>query len=184
MAWDRMFGVLGGMGPLASAEFAKTIYERCLSGDREQASPKVLVYSNPAIPDRTETLLSGNPEPLLAALTDALQRLLRLDVDPVVVCCVTTHHLIPRLPPELRERLICLVSESLRALIADGRTHLVLCSNATRRLEVFESHPLWPARLPPWPASPRRRISSGCTGSSTASSSTATSPRWPGTCAP
>lgn len=46
-------GVLGGMGPLASAEFLKTIYECSVAGG-EQRSPSVIMYSDPTFPDRTE----------------------------------------------------------------------------------------------------------------------------------
>ena len=58
MATKEILGVVGGMGPLASAEFVKTIYEHSL-GEREQASPTVLMHSDPTFPDRTQLLPCG-----------------------------------------------------------------------------------------------------------------------------
>ena len=50
----QVLGVLGGMGGLASAEFVKTVYEISGEGvEQEQAGPVVLMYSDPAFPDRT-----------------------------------------------------------------------------------------------------------------------------------
>ena len=43
---NKVLGVVGGAGPLASAEFTKTIYEFSL-GEREQEAPIVLLYSIP-----------------------------------------------------------------------------------------------------------------------------------------
>ena len=45
-------GILGGMGPLTSAEFLKTIYEVNISGP-EQDAPACVLYSDPSVPDRT-----------------------------------------------------------------------------------------------------------------------------------
>ena len=40
-----MLGIVGGMGPLASAEFVKTIYEYNHWTGKEQEAPKILLYS-------------------------------------------------------------------------------------------------------------------------------------------
>src|SRR5215510_14138151 len=100
-----VLGVLGGMGPLASAEFAKTIYE--LSGEismREQAAPVVLMYSDPAFPDRTEAFLRGETQPLLTRLIKALELLCSMGASQLVICCMTIHYLLPQVPGALRER--------------------------------------------------------------------------------
>ena len=47
-----ILGILGGMGPLASAEFVRSVYELNVQ-TKEQASPVCVLYSDPTIPDRT-----------------------------------------------------------------------------------------------------------------------------------
>ena len=44
----EIWGILGGMGPLASAEFVHTIYQETISGT-DQNSPTVILLSNPAV---------------------------------------------------------------------------------------------------------------------------------------
>ena len=138
-----VYGVVGGMGPLASAEFVKTVYEFSLRG-REQDSPTVILYSDPTFPDRTDAFLRGEDEALLAQLSVAIRQLCEMNASRIVLCCMTIHHLLPRLAPDTRRKIW-----SLLDVIADGfeadadRQRLLLCSNGTRRLQLFENHPRW-----------------------------------------
>src|SRR5882724_8807275 len=71
---DDVLGIVGGLGPLASAEFLKTIYEKSFC-EREQETPKVIMYSDPTFPDRTEAIASGNDSKLLERLILILRAL-------------------------------------------------------------------------------------------------------------
>src|SRR5690348_3990253 len=122
-----MVGVLGGVGPLASAEFLRTIYEFGIR-QREQDSPRVIMYSDPSFPDRTESLLSGETEQLLARLTAALQRLCDAGASRIIVCCVTLHYLLPQLPGHLRGRVISLIDVALGAVAEMQGRQLLFCS--------------------------------------------------------
>ncbi|MDB4952378.1 MAG: aspartate racemase subfamily [Gemmatimonadetes bacterium] len=135
-------GVVGGMGPLASAEFVRTVY-RCASGEREQDAPRVLMDSNPAFPDRTSAFLAGQDDTVLPMLVEVLDGLVRLGATRLLICCMTAHHLLPRLSPELRRRIVP-VPEVLVAQLrrATGR-YLVLCTIGTRRLSLLERQPGW-----------------------------------------
>jgi aspartate racemase len=135
----EVFGVVGGMGPVASAEFLKTVYEYSL-GDSEQDFPVVFLYSDPTFPDRTDAFLRGDDEPLLRQLVRALRALRRLRASRVVLCCMTIHYLLPRLPPELRAGIVSLLDVTAAAVEHTGRRHLLICSNGTRRLRLFEGH--------------------------------------------
>ncbi len=96
------------MGPLASAEFLKTIYEQSLGG-LEQHSPIVMVYSDPTVPDRTEALLTGSSDVLLGELTKAIRSLRQLGASRIALCCMTIHYLLPKLPLDLRESVVSLL---------------------------------------------------------------------------
>jgi len=140
---QKVLGVLGGMGPLASAEFVKTIYEFG-TGLREQQAPFVLLYSDPSFPDRTETILERSCEPMQSRLLAALSRLRQHGASKIVICCVTSHHFLPGLPDQVRSEIISLVEVTLNEVSRQRKRHLLLCSTGTRRAEVFESHPMWP----------------------------------------
>ena len=52
-----IWGILGGMGPLASAEFLTSIYKLSL-GRTEQNMPRLYLVSDPTVPDRTKAILN------------------------------------------------------------------------------------------------------------------------------
>lgn len=139
----NILGVLGGMGPLASAEFLKTIYEHSL-GEREQDSPVVMLYSDPTFPDRTEALLEAkSTDDLLARLVEALGKLREFGVSKIVICCVTIHHLLPQLPEELRRQVVSLTDVIFARVARSRRRHLLICTSGARGSGVFQCHPSW-----------------------------------------
>lgn len=143
-AGAEVFGVLGGMGPLSSAEFLRTVYEYALRDcEREQDTPAVVLYSDPAFPDRTEAFLAAGEEDVLARLNEALRHLYALGATRVVICCMTIHYLLPRVPDELRGRVVSLPEIISSELRRRGGRHLLLCSTGTRKLGLFERQPGW-----------------------------------------
>ena len=139
-----VLGVLGGMGGLASAEFMKTLYE--ISGEvseQEQAGPVVVMYSDPAFPDRTTAFLRGETQPILTRLIDALDLLDRMGASHFVICCMTIHYLLPQLPGALRERIISLPDVIFSAIESRKKKHLVISSTGTSKLELLQRQPRW-----------------------------------------
>jgi aspartate racemase len=140
----KPLGVLGGMGPLASAEFLKTIYETDVPGP-EQNAPAVVLHSDPSMPDRTTAFLAGNADSVLQRFIPALEKLDREGVSKIVVCCITIHYLLPQLPPVLRSRVVSLLDVIAETIGRTSEKHLLLCTTGTRQLRLFETHPQWPA---------------------------------------
>jgi aspartate racemase len=138
-----VLGIVGGVGPIASAEFLRTIYEFS-AGRREQETPFVLLHSDPSYPDRTETLLNGNPQPLLDQLTRTLKSLRSFGASRIVICCVTIHDLLRYLPEEERSNVLSLVDIILWQAANSSQKYLLFCTNGTRKLRLFEKSPFWP----------------------------------------
>lgn len=138
----NVLGVLGGMGPLASAEFLKTIYEYSL-GEHEQDSPIVVVFSDPTFPDRTDSFLRRNDDVLLKRLIEALRRLCEFGASKIVICCITLHYLLPRLPNDLRKQIISLVDVIFANVLQTQKGHLLVCTSGTQKLGIFQSHQQW-----------------------------------------
>lgn len=143
-ARDEVVGIVGGIGPLASAEFLKAIYENSL-GEQEQEAPRVIMYSDPTIPDRTEAILSGDNSEVLDKLASSLRALTFLGATQVIVCCVTAHNLLQNLPPDLKVKLVSLVDVIFEKIIQSPEKRLLICSKGTRKTRLFEDHELWPA---------------------------------------
>lgn len=130
------------MGGLASAEFLKTIYEYAPPA-REQQSPIVMVYSDPTFPDRTEAFLRGDDDELCARLIQTLHRLSEMGASKFVICCMTMHYLLPRLPDELRQRVISMLDVVFANVERDNQRYLLLCSTGTHKLKLFQRHTQW-----------------------------------------
>ena len=139
---QQLWGIMGGMGPLASAEFVKTIYGLCPE-DQEQFAPPVILWSDPRMPDRTDCILDGRQDLLLEKLTEGLDRLLDFDVTDIVICCVTIHEVIDLLPRALRSRIVSLVDVIFEEVLKSEERYLLLCTNGTRKVGLFENHRLW-----------------------------------------
>lgn len=135
-------GVLGGMGPLASAEFLKTIYESSIRS-YEQLTPNVILYSDPSVPDRTATHLEGRDEAVLQPMVQALDRLVESGASKIVICCITSHLLMNRFPQRVQEKLIPLPDVIFDAVQQSEERSLLLCTIGSRKSGVFERHPRW-----------------------------------------
>jgi aspartate racemase len=139
---NKILGILGGMGPLASAEFLKTLYEFNVA-DIEQEMPACFLYSDPKIPDRTEAIVTGSDEVLINCFIEALERLYFLGVNKIVIPCITIHHFLPRVPLILREKVISLVDLILEEVLKSKERHLLLCTTGTLKAGIFQQHSLW-----------------------------------------
>lgn len=138
----KLIGIVGGLGPLASARFLATIY-RSFRDVPEQQTPRIVLYSDPTFPDRTERFLRGEEEEVLAQAVMATESLLSLGVDQMLFCCYTIHRIVPRLPAPVRERLVSLLDLAVTAGLAAEGEILLLCTNGTRKLRLFEGARNW-----------------------------------------
>jgi aspartate racemase len=149
---DQVLGVLGGMGPVASAEFVLTVYGYA-TGSSEQEYPAVVLHSDPSI-ERRSNLIGGSADDVLEATRRGLRLLYQHGCTSVVVCCMTLHHVLADLPGPLRAGIasaLDLLMDEL-ASAAPGR-QLMLSSTTARDLGLFHGHPGWPAasRSAVWP---------------------------------
>ena len=142
-----VLGVLGGLGPLASADFLSSIYDYNLTGV-EQHSPSVLLYSDPTFPDRTEMFRAGRDRELLALTQAALDHLCGMGVTKIVIACITLHHLVPQFRPDLRGRLISLPEIIISRLGEARQRHLLITSSGTRSTRIFENQTGWAGVAP------------------------------------
>jgi aspartate racemase len=84
-----MLGVLGGMGPLATADF----YEKLIAqtpATRDQEHIPVLIYAVPQVPDRTAALLEAGASPL-PALQAGVRTLVAAGAQTIAIPCHTAH---------------------------------------------------------------------------------------------
>lgn len=91
----KTIGILGGMGPMATADlFGKITALTDAAGDNEHI--RIYIDSNASIPDRTAAILDGGEDPV-PAMADSLRKLELCGADCVIMPCNTAHYFLPRL---------------------------------------------------------------------------------------
>ena len=89
MAGWRTIGVIGGMGPAATADFMARLVAGA-GAARDADHPRVLIDSNPHVPDRNAAMAGTGPSPgpVLAAMAKAL---LAQGADVLAMPCNAAH---------------------------------------------------------------------------------------------
>jgi len=85
----RLLGVLGGMGPLASAHFM-TRLTLLTEASQDQDHVPAILWSDPRIPDRSAALRGDGPDPL-PALMRGVDGLRQAGCGAIVMPCNTAH---------------------------------------------------------------------------------------------
>ena len=97
MVDEKIIGILGGMGPEATADLYLRII-RATPAERDQDHPRTIIYSNSKVPDRTPAIVGDGPSPVPEMLK-AAKILEEAGADFLVMPCNTAHFFIR----ELRE---------------------------------------------------------------------------------
>ncbi|MER6946767.1 amino acid racemase [Nonomuraea sp. NPDC000554] len=146
----RLVGVLGGMGPAATADFySKLIEETPATGD--QSHVPVVIWADPRIPDRSLNLLGLGEDPT-PQLQHGMQALKRAGCEVLAVPCNTAHAFVPRLADEAGLELVSIVEVTADALASAGVTaagllatsgtlHSGLYADALRKREIEAVEP-------------------------------------------
>lgn len=85
----RFLGVLGGMGPMASAAFMARL-TALASVESEQQHVPAMLWSDPRVPDRPSGYLGNGPDPL-PWMQNGLKHLVQAGAQTIVVPCNTAH---------------------------------------------------------------------------------------------
>ena len=134
----KTIGILGGMGPLATADlFRKIVLMTKAGSDNEHI--RIYIDNNSQIPDRTAAILSGGADPV-PQMSDALRHLEACGADCIILPCNTAHYFLPRLQEQTRVPFISMLAETAKAcaLRFPGKTACVLATRGTLASGLYE----------------------------------------------
>ena len=133
-------GILGGMGPWATAKALEKIVLLTDAGSDAEHVP-VIVSCNPRIPDRTRAITEGAESPLPALLED-LRFLESAGVRVNVLPCNTAHYYYDELAGAARVPIINMVSETMRYVSRKnpGKSVCLLATRGTLDGRVYEKY--------------------------------------------
>lgn len=111
---SRVVGILGGMGPSATADFyTKLIAHTPASLDQEHL--RVVIWADPTVPSRQDAILSNGQDPT-PWLTAGLQQLQGCGAEIVVVPCNTVHRYLPPVMEGQPIEFISIIDTTIQAV--------------------------------------------------------------------
>lgn len=90
MKIDKTLGVIGGLGPMATAYYMQLVIEMTEALSDQEHFP-MIIYSMPQIPDRTRFLLGLSKESPLEPIVKCAKALERDGADMIAIPCITAH---------------------------------------------------------------------------------------------
>jgi len=109
----KVIGILGGMGPEATVSLFRRIVE-VTGATRDQDHIRIIIDSNPKIPDRTPAILGRGESPVPTMVSTA-RNLERTGADFIIIPCVSAHHFID----SLQEAISIPILSIIDAVIAE-----------------------------------------------------------------
>jgi aspartate racemase len=138
---DKIIGIIGGMGPEATAN----LYLKIIKATRinvEQDHFRVIIDSNPKIPDRTKAIM-GQGESPVNAIVDVADNLMRAGVEVACIPCMTSHYfydeIVSRTKLSIMNAFVEL-EEFLKEAYPDAKRIGVLCTDGTKRAKLFDRY--------------------------------------------
>jgi len=137
----KKLGVLGGMGPAASAEFINRLIAQTPASCDQEHIPFVL-WSDPRVPDRSTSLRNGDNLPL-SWLLEGIQGLKNAGCNCIVIPCNTAHFWFD----EMKKRaswnskiihIVDSVADALRDVNVTNSTIGIIGTQATIELGLYQ----------------------------------------------
>ncbi len=132
-----ILGVIGGLGPLATAHFMELVIAMTDVNTDQEHLP-MIVYNMPFIPDRTAYILDRsreNPLPAMISVGNALQQ---QGADRIAIPCITAHYFYEELQGAIGVPLVDGVRETVAHLKENGIEKVgILATDGTVRSGLF-----------------------------------------------
>jgi len=140
----QIVGLIGGVGPGATAAFYQTVVRRYAQrhgGDQ----PALLIHSVPMTAAIEAAILGGatagpEVEQMRAMLEDGVRRLSQAGVDAIAMPCNTLQAYLPEIVARAGLPYLALIGETVRHIQQQGRQRVALiCTNAMRALGLYQA---------------------------------------------
>lgn len=134
----KSIGILGGMGPLATADLFRKIVTMTKAGcDNDHI--RIYIDDNASIPDRTAAILSGGQDPV-PVMAESLRKLEACGADCIIMPCNTAHYFLPRLQAMTETPFLSMLEATAKACAArfPGKNAAILATKGTLATGLYE----------------------------------------------
>lgn len=138
---NKVIGIIGGMGPEATADlYFKIIKATKVSKDQEHLH--VVIDSNPKIPDRTKAILYNGESPV-DTIVETGKKLGILGVNIGCIPCITSHYYMDEIQKQLTYPLLNALEETTRYINStypEVKNIGILATTGTIKAKLFEKY--------------------------------------------
>ena len=136
---DKTLGVLGGLGPAASAEFMRLL-ALYAPARKDQEHPRVILYSDPWIPDRSSAIMGAGKDPG-PFIRESLDKLVQWGADILAVPCNSAHFFIDKFRDRLNVPFVHIVESTLdEAQNKSPEGVWLLSTSGTKHSRLYENY--------------------------------------------
>lgn len=127
---EKSLGILGGMGPMATAEiYAKIV--ALTKADCDNDHIRVYIDSNAKIPDRTAAILHGGENPV-PYMIDSAKKLEQAGAGCIIIPCNTAHYFFDEVSSAVSVPFLHLIKEGARAVPQGSKPALLATSGTVK----------------------------------------------------
>lgn len=137
---ETVIGVVGGMGPEATASFFYKLI-RSTPVEKDQDHYRIVIDNNPSVPDRTQAIF-GEAESPVPTLVETAKNVEAAGADVLAIPCVTSYYFMDEVQEEVSIPIVDLfraVSEYLTKELPETKKVGVLCTSGTRKTGLFHN---------------------------------------------
>jgi aspartate racemase len=135
----KRLGVIGGLGPMATAVFLEMIVEMT-DAKTDQEHIEVLLHSMPRIPDRTKFILGESNDSPMPYFIDMGRKLSNDGADIIAIPCITAHFFQKELEKNLGCTVINTIVETANYLKAEGISRVgIMATDGTIKSKLFQN---------------------------------------------
>lgn len=115
----KRLGVIGGLGPIATAYFYELMI-KMTDAQVDQEHIEMLIYSKPSIPDRTAYIIGKSFDNPVLPMVDIGRTLVDMGAENIAIPCITAHYFHKTLSEGIRAPIIHAIKETAHYLKAQG----------------------------------------------------------------
>lgn len=136
---EKMIGVIGGMGPMASQLFYRMVTEMT-AATTDQDHVKMLILSDTQMPDRTKAILSGDTDAVVQRMLTDATLLQSAGCSGIAVTCNTAHYFIDKIQEKISIPFINMINDTASYLgkICSGDKIAILATNGTIEIGAYQ----------------------------------------------
>jgi len=135
---EKTIGIIGGMGPLATAYLFQKIIE-LTPAKKDQDHLRVIIDNNPKIPDRTRSILKRDNK-IISHLKRSANILQKAGAQCIAIPCNTSHNYIEEIQKSVRIPVLDMVRAAVESVDHESGKIGLLATDGTLKAEIYQKY--------------------------------------------